>query len=140
MSWDSYIDNLIGQSKDGSGAANIDQAVIIGLDGGAKWTTDGHANALKLTDAECKSIADSMKSKNFSNFMASGVHCAGIKYQFLREEDGHLVLAKKKDHGAVTIQSSKTAIIVAHCPEGGQHGSCNKGVSVIAEYLSSINM
>ena len=40
--------------------------------------------------------------------MASGVHVAGVKYQFLREEDKKLVLAKKKDHGALTMQSSKT--------------------------------
>ena len=48
MSWDSYIDNLIAQTKDASGAVHVDKACIIGLDGGAKWTTDGHANAYKV--------------------------------------------------------------------------------------------
>ena len=38
--WDSYIDNLIEQSKDESGQAHIDKACIIGLDGGGKWTSD----------------------------------------------------------------------------------------------------
>ena len=48
MSWDSYIDNLIAQSKDASGGLHVDKACIIGLDGGAKWTTDGHASAYKV--------------------------------------------------------------------------------------------
>ena len=49
MSWDSYIDNLVAQTKDGNGTAHCDRACIIGLDGGAPWTTAGHVNALKVT-------------------------------------------------------------------------------------------
>lgn len=49
MSWDSYIDNLVAQSKDASGTAHCDRACIIGLDGGAPWTTADHPNALKVT-------------------------------------------------------------------------------------------
>ena len=48
MSWDSYIDNLIAQTKDASGKNSADKACIIGMDGGAPWTTAGHANALKV--------------------------------------------------------------------------------------------
>jgi hypothetical protein len=48
MSWDSYIDNLVAQTKDASGTAHVDKACIIGLDGGAAWTTAGHACALKV--------------------------------------------------------------------------------------------
>ena len=44
MSWDSYIDNLIAQSKDAQGTAHTDRAAIIGLDGGAPWTTAAHAS------------------------------------------------------------------------------------------------
>ena len=60
MSWDSYIDNLIAQTKDASGTAHSDRACIIGLDGGAAWTSAGHANALKVrtilsaVEYECK--------------------------------------------------------------------------------------
>ena len=72
--------------------------------------------------------------------MAGGVHAEATKYQFLREEDGKLVLGKKKGNGAITLQSSKTAIVIAHCPEGCQQGNTNKGVAVIAEYLESMNM
>lgn len=140
MSWDSYIDNLIGQSKGPGGEANIDKACIIGLDGGAKWTSDGHGSAFKLAGDECAQIAKAFKGKDFTPFMASGIHAEGVKYQFLREEDGKLVLGKKKDAGAVSMQASKTAIVIGHCPEGGQQGMTNKAVGVIAEYLESINM
>lgn len=140
MSWDSYIDNLIAQTKDSSGTAHADRACIIGLDGGAKWTTDGHPNALKLQSEEGANIARCFKSKDFSQFMASGIRAEGVKYQFLREEDGKLVLGKKKDEGAITLQASKTAIVIAHCPEGRQQGNINKGVAVIAEYLESLGM
>ena len=72
--------------------------------------------------------------------MTGGIHCEGIKYQFLREEDGKIVYGKKKGNGAISMQSSKTAIVIAHCPEGGQQGNMNKGVGVIAEYLESLSM
>lgn len=140
MSWDSYIDNLIAQSKDSAGTAHVDNACIIGLDGGAPWTTAGHVSALKLQGEEGANIAKCFKSKDFSPFMASGVHVVGVKYQFLREEDNKMVLAKKKGHGCLTIQVSKTAIVLAHGPEGGQQGQMNKAVGVIADYLSSMNM
>ena len=49
MSWDSYIDNLIAQSKDSSGTAHCDKACIIGVEGGGPWTSAGHANALVVS-------------------------------------------------------------------------------------------
>ena len=72
--------------------------------------------------------------------MSGGVFCEGTKYQFLREEDKKTVYAKKKGNGAITLQASKTAIVIAHCPEGSQQGNLNKAVGVIAEYLESLNM
>ena len=48
-----------------------------------------------------------------------------------------MVLGKKKDNGAVTIQSSKTAVVIGHTKEGGSQGNTNKGVGVIAEYLDT---
>lgn len=72
--------------------------------------------------------------------MTNGITLEGTKYQFLREEDGKVVYAKKKGLGSITMQASKTAIVIAHCPEGGQQGNTNKGVAVIAEYLEGMNM
>lgn len=72
--------------------------------------------------------------------MANGIRVEETKYQFLREEDGKTVYAKKKEHGAITFQASKSAIVIGHCPEGGQQGNTNKAVAVIAEYLESLGM
>lgn len=81
-----------------------------------------------------------MKSKDFTPFMSGGIHCEGVKYQFLREEDGKVVFGKKKDQGAITLQASKTAIVIAHTREGCQQGTTNKGVGVIADYLEGLGM
>lgn len=140
MSWDSYLDNLLAQSRDQTGNTHADKACIIGLDGGAKWTTDTHANALRLTADEAANIAGCFKSGDFTPFMSEGIHAEGTKYQFLKEDDRKLVLAKKKDLGGLTLQKSKTAIVIAHAAEGKQHGNVNKAVNVIAEYLESVNM
>lgn len=93
-----------------------------------------------MTPTEAAGVARCFKSKDFTTFMTSGVRVEEVKYQFLREEDGKLVLAKKKGSGALSMQCSKTAIVIAHCPEGGQQGNTNKGVGVIADYLESMNM
>ncbi|XP_071511703.1 profilin-like [Diadema antillarum] len=139
MSWDSYIDNLISQSRDASGTGHIDRACIFGLDGGAMWTTPDHSNSLKPQGQELANLARCFKSSDYTSLQAGGVWLEGEKYQFLRAE-GDIVLAKKKGNGAISLQASKTAIIAAHCPEGGQQGNANKGVGVVAEYLSSMNM
>lgn len=140
MSWDGYIDNLVAQTKDASGTAHADKACIIGLDGGAPWTTAGHASALVLQGTEGTTIAGAFKSKDFTIFMSSGIRCAGQKYQFLREEEGKVVLGKAKGFGAITLQASKTAIVIGHTVEGCQQGNTNKGVAVIADYLESLGM
>lgn len=72
--------------------------------------------------------------------MCNGIRAEEIKYQFLREEDGKVVMGKKKDQGSLTLQSSKTAIVIGHTTEGMQQGNVNKGVAVIADYLESMNM
>lgn len=140
MSWDSYIDNLISQSKDAVGAVHVDRACIIGLDGGAVWTSSSHPNAFKLQRNEAEGIATCFKSKDFTWFMQQGVYAEGQYYTFLRELDSNTVFAKCKSHGSVTLQSSKSAVVIAHCPDDRQQGNCNKAVGVIANYLESMNM
>ena len=95
---------------------------------------------LQLQGQEGPNIARCFKSKDFSTFTTSGLRAAGDKYQFLREEDKKVVYAKKKGLGAITVQASKTALVIGHCPEGSQQGNLNKGVAVIAEYLESLGM
>ncbi|KXJ05457.1 Profilin [Exaiptasia diaphana] len=93
-----------------------------------------------LQGQEGANIAKCFKSKDFSAFMASGIRAEGEKYQFLRVEDDKTVFGKKKDHGAITIQASKTALVIGHTAEGCQQGNSNKAVAVIAEYLESLGM
>jgi len=81
-----------------------------------------------------------MSSKLFTGIQAGGIYAEGLKYQFLRVEDDKIVMGKKKDNGAVTIQASKTAVVIGHTIEGSQQGNTNKGVAVIAEYLESLGM
>lgn len=137
--WDSYIDNLIEQSKDESGQAHVDKACIIGIDGGAKWTSDQHPCVLKLAPHEAKTIAECFKKKDFTSFMVGGVHVEGTYYIFLREIDSKAVYAKTKFSGVI-LQASKTAVVVARTAEGMQQGNANKAVGVIADYLESMNL
>jgi profilin len=139
MSWDSYLDNLVAQSNDSTGKAHCDKAAIISLDGGASWTTPNHPHGIQLTLAEGQKIAQMMKSGDFSSAQANGIVLGGVKYQFLRE-DGKVAFAKKKDCGAITIQKSKSAVVIGHTSEGSQQGNTNKAVNLIAEYLESVGM
>lgn len=131
MSWDSYIDNLIGRSQ-----GSIDRASIIGLNGGGKWTTK---QEIKLTTDEAAKIAQAFTARDFSSFQSNGVMIEGQKYQFLSQQDNKIVFAKKKDHGAVTMQCSKQAIVIGHTPEGKAQGAAAVAVAGIADYLEGQN-
>jgi len=109
MSWDSYIDNLVAQSKDSSGTVHVDKAVLFGLDGGALWTSNSHANSLKITPTESANIARCFKNKDFSAFMSSGVIAEGMKYQFLREEDKKNSIGQKEGKWCSHIASKQNS-------------------------------
>ena len=138
-SWNTYLDNLVAQSKSADGSIHTDKGCIFGLDGGA-WTTTSHQYALAMSYEERADIARVFKSKNFMPFMMSGVVAAGVNYQFLRVEYDKNVYAKKNGEGAINMQASKTAIVIGHCPEGREPGNNNHAVHVIAEYLESLGM
>ena len=101
MSWDSYIDDLIAQTKDASGAAHADRACIIAIDGGAKWTTDGHPRALKLSPMEASYISECFKKKDFTAFMTTGILAESIWYLFSEKMTERL----SSERGKVAVQS-----------------------------------
>ncbi|KAK6166926.1 hypothetical protein SNE40_023526 [Patella caerulea] len=138
-SWDAYIDNLIAQSKDTSGVEHVDKASIFGLDT-SRWTSVNGDKVLEISSTEVNTIATAFRSSDFNSFMSDGVNVSGVKYQFLKVEDDKTVYAKKKDHGGIVMMASKTAVVIAHYPEGKQSGNAVKAVGVIAEYLESLNM
>ena len=139
MSWDSYIDNLVDHAKDSTGTYHCDKACIIGLNGGAPWTSATHANALQLQGSEGADIATCFKSGDFQPMKAGGIHVEGVKYFFDREEESKVAMGKMID-GKITLQKSKTAIVIARTPKGQQQGNTNKAVAIIAEYLESMNL
>lgn len=135
MSWDGYIDSILGGAK-----GSADQACIIGLNGGP-WTTAAHANNLNLQGTEAQTIAGAMNSNDFTTFQANGIMIAGQKYRFLRSDpDEGLVLGKLKDSGSITIQKSDTAVVMGHTAEGKQQADTNIGVKAIVDYLKGMNM
>jgi len=138
MSWDSYIDNVIAHSKLADGSAQIDKAAIIGQNG-ALWTTHTHASALKLSPEEAAAIGSAFAKGDFSGLQSGGVKSEGLKYQFLRGDD-ELLCAKKVGEGALSCAASATAVVIAHCIEGGQQGKVNTAACTIADYLKSLNM
>ena len=58
----------------------------------------------------------------------------------MRVEDDKVVFGKKKGYGAITLQSSKTAIVIGHTKEGGQQGDTNQAVDFIAGYFESLGL
>jgi len=141
MSWDSYIDNLIGQS-----AGHIDRGALCGQDG-SLWTSGTMDTHLKINSQEAATIAKVLRDGKvddnaLTELQMNGISVEGTKYQFLRGDfiNEKVILAKLKGHGAITIQYSKTAFVIGHTKEGGQQGNANKGVSIIAEYLESLGM
>lgn len=139
MSWNSYIDKVIEKSKD-ERDTHVDKVCIIGLDGGAAWTSDDNPDHFKLQGNEGSTIAKCMKTKDFVSFQSGGVYINDVKYKFIRSEDDKIVFAKLKEFGAITIQASKTAIVIAHTKEGCQQGIANKAVSFYAEHFESNEM
>jgi len=135
MSWDGYIDSVLGGAK-----GNADKACIIGLNGGP-WTTSAHAANINLQGTEASTIASAMNSGDYTTFQSGGIIIEGQKYRFLRgDPDEGLVLGKLKENGAITIQKSETAIVMAHTAEGKQQGETNTGVKGIVDYLKGMNM
>lgn len=85
--------------------------------------------SLQLQGSEASNVARCFRTKDFQAFMSGGgVLINGESYFFLREEDQKIVYAKRKGSGAITLQASKTAVVIGHCPEGSQHGNLNKAV------------
>lgn len=136
MSWDGYIDTMVG-----SGAGNITKGCIIGLNGSV-WTPSGTGVCLPISAPEAKKLADCMAPKNESvqtTLATSGITVGGTKYMFLRDfdGDGRIISCKKNGVGNLVLQSTIQAIIIAFIPEDKTSGMGAAGMAVdsIAKYL-----
>lgn len=139
MSWDGYIDSILGGA-----AGHCDKAGIIGKTAGSPWTTDAHAHNVTFIPGESAVIAKHMgkgKAIADNHFGTNGVVINGTVYQYLRQfDDGNTIFAKKKELGCFTLQCSNTAIVIAHTAEGKQMGTANWSLNRIVEYLKGLNM
>ena len=61
-------------------------------------------------------------------------------FNLLLDYEMLIVYGKKKGSGAITLQKTKTAIVIGHTKEGYPQGDVNKGVAIIADYLESLGM
>ena len=187
MSWDSYIDNLIAQSRN-----QIDLAAIVGV-GGGKWTTDNHPNVQQrhppqsartrtnvmvfLTGAEDQQrrVVNALLKPQQSDLLPAARHChwwrqisvfawrarrANIgqeerigRHYSTSVQDGlvfhcavrHCVLCNEcvyvsAQRYACVARLFVSAVVIAHCKEGGQQGNVNNAVAIIIEYLKSQGM
>ena len=131
MSWDAYVDTLVGYCL-----GHADKGAIIGQDGSG-WTGQTADNCMKVSQAEAATISGAMNQNgcDFGGFQAAGIFVEGIKYQFLRSVDNEVAIGKKKDHGTVILQITKSAILITHCAEGKTVGICTVGSAKLSEYM-----
>ncbi len=77
--------------------------------------------AIKLIGSEGRDIVDAFKTKDhFSAFKKNGVLVEGINYQYRgQEQDGQVVLAKKRHYGIITLEASPRGNeSIEHCLQG----------------------
>ena len=102
------------------------------------WTTQENPHVLMLTPGEGMIIAECFRKKDFTAF-STDIHVENEGYIFLRDIDNKMVLARRCNAG-ITMQASKSAVVIARTREGGQQGITNIAVAKIAYYLESVNM
>merc|ERR1719204_1983485 len=95
-SWDAYIDWVIGASTDHSGEV-ADKVAIFGLNGAA-YTSETHANAIKLSQEERMAIANAFNTQDLSG-LQNGFFVEGIQYLLLRSDVQIAIYGRLRGHG-----------------------------------------
>jgi len=139
MSWASYVDNMMALA-----GGHISKGAIIGLDGGL-WTAVAGDHLLAVTAQEASVLAEALKTRNTlviqKQFQTGGINIAGQRYMFVRDlyEDGRVILGKKANEGAVTLQVTNLAVVIALTPNGKEQRAATNAVNTIADYLQKAN-
>jgi len=127
-SWDHYIDWVIGQS------GNVaDKVAMFGLNGAA-YTSETHANAMKLSQEERMAIANAFKTQDLGG-LQNGFFVEGIRYLLLRSDPQMVIYGKLRGRGGITAHRTKSAIIIGHYPEGKNPKQMNYAIAACAETL-----
>ncbi|ODQ66571.1 Profilin/allergen [Nadsonia fulvescens var. elongata DSM 6958] len=125
MSWQAYVDNLIGSGK-------VDKAALFSRAGDSVWATSANLN---VTAPEIAALAHGFDDA--SPLQASGLHIQGQKFFLLRADD-RSIYGKHQNEGVIAVRT-KQALLLAHYPEGIQAGEATKVVEQLADYLISVN-
>jgi len=119
MSWQSYVDQLLGSE-------HITKAAIIGLDGNAWATSAG------FSIPEGKALVTNFTQP--AQAQANGVTVAGTKYLTVKA-DNRSIYGKKGAFGVVTVKTGKAVLVGVYDKEGIQPGNAVNTVEKLADYL-----
>uniref|UniRef100_A0A060T3S8 Profilin n=1 Tax=Blastobotrys adeninivorans TaxID=409370 RepID=A0A060T3S8_BLAAD len=124
MSWQAYVDNLLG-------SGSVDQAALYSRAGDSVWAKSAN---FEVSAPEINEIAKGFDDS--SQLQASGLHVQGQKYFMLRADD-RSIYGKLNDTGIVAVRT-KQALLIAHYSAPTQPGEATKVVEQLADYLISV--
>lgn len=101
MSWQGYVDNLMGTK-------HMSHVGIFGLDG-AVWATSAQNSPLS---GDC--IKQTIAALLDSSKAQAGVTVAGDRYILVRNDPGLMLIMKKGQNGLVAYKSTQCVIIALH--------------------------
>lgn len=125
MSWQGYIDNIIGSGK-------VDKAAIYSRAGDSVWA---QSSGFDVSAGEIAEIAKGFEDP--TALRTSGLHIQGVKY-FLLKADDRSIYGKKDDTGIVAVRT-KQAILIAHYSPPTQPGEATKVAEQLGDYLIGFN-
>lgn len=124
MSWQAYVDNLIGSGK-------VDNAAIYSKAGDSVWAQSPNFN---VSAPEIAEVAKGFDDP--SQLQANGLHINGQKYFLLRADD-RSIYGKHEDTGIVAVRTGQ-ALLIAHYSAPTQPGEATKVTEQLADYLISV--
>lgn len=130
MSWQPYVDDQI--------CAKIDArfACIAGLGDGAIWAKKEINITSPLSQAELKTIADTMRTKP-DDFFQKGILLGGEKFVAINAESA--LVRGRKGSSALIIVATNTCLLVAATADGYPAGQLNAVVEKLGDYMRGQN-
>jgi profilin len=123
MSWDGYVNSLVGPS--------VGAAAYLGHDG-AIWAKSAH---LKLSPDEGKKFADAFKNPDGAR--GTGLTIGGEKFMVIQATAEH-VIGKKGTSGFSAYKTNQTIVLGVY-NEPQVPGNCEEAVFKSANYLKQNN-
>ncbi len=140
LDWDYQLDIIREDSKDSTGAINAHKISIVSLNDGEILTSIDQNHTFKISQEEANIISNVFKIKDFDTFIKDGINIENINYKFINSPNDEMVFGKKEDLGTLTIQKTKTKIIIGFTQDGYQQSGTNKALKNIARYFEKIKI